>query len=76
MAENSSSLSEASKLVGPENYAVWKFRMKTLLQKEDLWELVSAEPQEAVQAAPPADREGDSEEDGDVRAVHKALGAI
>ena len=45
MAEhgNFSTLSEALKLMGSENYAIWKFRIKTLLQKEDLWEMVTIE---------------------------------
>ena len=38
---NFNTLSEASKLMGSENYAVWKFRIKTLLQKENLWEMVT-----------------------------------
>ena len=34
-------ISEVSKLSGSANYSVWKFRMRSLLQKEDLWHLVN-----------------------------------
>ena len=39
---------------------------ETLLQKEDLWKLITIEPQEVAQVAPPIDQEDESEEDGDV----------
>ena len=48
-----SSLSEACKLVGPKNYVVWKFYMKPLLLKEDLWKLVTIKPQEATHVTLP-----------------------
>ena len=40
MARSDNSLSDVTKMSGCENYGIWKFRMKQLLQKEDLWELV------------------------------------
>ena len=42
--DSSQSLSEASKLNGVGKYVVWKFCIKQLLEKEDLWELVEAPP--------------------------------
>jgi hypothetical protein len=40
MARSDNSLSDVTKLSGCENYDIWKFRMRQLFQKEDLWELV------------------------------------
>jgi hypothetical protein len=34
------SLPDVTKLSECENYGIWKFRMRQLFQKEDLWELV------------------------------------
>jgi hypothetical protein len=33
-------MGESSKLSGVANYSVWKFRIRNVLQKEDLWETV------------------------------------
>jgi hypothetical protein len=35
-----SGVSETQKLVGVSNYNVWQFKIKNILQKDDLWELV------------------------------------
>jgi hypothetical protein len=34
------SMMEANKLEGSDNYVVWKVKMKVLLQKEKLWDIV------------------------------------
>ena len=34
-------MSEVSKLSELGNYSIWKFRMRSLLQEEDLWHLVN-----------------------------------
>ena len=62
MAEhgNFNTLNEATKLMGSKNYTIWKFRIKTLLQKEDLWEMVTTE--EA-----PAGQEGSDEDANEVQ---------
>lgn len=33
-------LGDSTKLSGVSNYSVWKFRIRTILQKEDLWDVV------------------------------------
>jgi hypothetical protein len=35
-----SGVSETQKLVGVSNYNVWQFKIKNILQKDDMWELV------------------------------------
>ena len=42
--DSSQSLSETSKFNGAGNYIVWKFCVKQLSEKKDLWELVEAPP--------------------------------
>ena len=40
--------------VGAANYSVWKFRIKNILQKEDLWDIVSHDPALGAMVAVPA----------------------
>jgi flagellar basal body rod protein FlgG len=39
--DGSFTMSETNKLVRATNYKVWKVKMKTILMKERLWELVT-----------------------------------
>ena len=61
MAGNGDNLimAETTKLVGAANYSVWKFRIRNVLQKEDLWDVVNHDPTlgaiVVVPAALPAD---------------------
>ena len=38
-----SMLGEASKLEGTSNYAIWKFKVKNILQDNDLWDIVTGQ---------------------------------
>jgi hypothetical protein len=40
MSSADSMVSDTAKLIGASNYNVWKFRIKNVLFKEDLWDLV------------------------------------
>jgi len=40
MAATEGTFAESVKLTGSANYSAWKFREKSILQREDLWELV------------------------------------
>ena len=40
--DDSYGLSETNKLTEASNYTLWKFDVKQLLKKEDLWKLVEA----------------------------------
>ena len=62
MAEHGyfNTLSEASKLMGSKNYAIWKFCIKTLFQKEDMWEMVTTKKALAGQ-------EGSDEDEDEVQ---------
>ena len=46
MAGNGDNLimAETTKLVGAANYSVWKFCIRNVLQKEDLWDVVNHDP--------------------------------
>jgi hypothetical protein len=44
VAAESQSMSETTKLAGVSNYSVWRFRVKNILQKEDLWAVVEPPP--------------------------------
>ena len=35
---------ESSKLQGPQNYALWAFKVRTVLQRERLWHIVNPDP--------------------------------
>lgn len=47
-------MSETTKLVGAANYNVWKFRIRNVLQKEDLWDVVNHDPALGAIVAVPA----------------------
>ncbi len=43
---------ETQKLVGVSNYNVWQFKIKNILQKDDLWKLVGNDVVAFVQIDP------------------------
>jgi hypothetical protein len=50
-------ISESIKLTGTANYSTWKFRVKNILQKEDLMEFVSEDQVNAAVTVPQVDAE-------------------
>ncbi|CAK9869870.1 unnamed protein product [Sphagnum jensenii] len=47
-----SGVSKTQKLVGVSNYNVWQFKIKNILHKDDLWELVENDAIASVQTNP------------------------
>ncbi|KAH9549520.1 hypothetical protein CY35_10G023900 [Sphagnum magellanicum] len=44
-------IDNSSKLEGASNYGIWKFKIKTILMREDLWDLVNQVVNQALGVA-------------------------
>lgn len=44
MADRDSLMTDSSKLDGIPNYSIWSFKMKNLLSRDDIWQIVDPPP--------------------------------
>ncbi|CAM6018392.1 unnamed protein product [Sphagnum balticum] len=55
-------IDSSSKLEGASNYDIWKFKIKTILMREDLWDLVNRAVDQALGVAEVVDADATSGE--------------
>ncbi len=58
-------IDNSSKLEGASNYDIWKFKIKTILMREDLWDLVNPAVDQALGVAKVVDADATSGEVAD-----------